>query len=65
MTEKKRELLQQRTIARNVDEAIETLQTALRLLDLVGRVREMISNGKYFAALRVSITSLIRSPSFC
>lgn len=52
LTEKKREVLQQRKVANNIDEAIEALQTALRLLDLINRVREMIKSGKYFAALR-------------
>lgn len=37
-----------------MDDAIETLQTCLRLLDLVHRVGEMIREGKYWGALRVS-----------
>lgn len=37
-----------------MDDAIETLQTCLRLLDLVHRVGEMIRQGKYWGALRVS-----------
>jgi hypothetical protein len=41
--------------ARNMDDAIETLQTCLRLLDLIHRVGEMIREGKYWGALRVSI----------
>jgi hypothetical protein len=36
-----------------MDDAIETLQTCLRLLDLVHRVGEMIREGKYWGALRV------------
>ena len=38
-----------------MDDAIETLQTCLRLLDLVHRVGEMIREGKYWGALRVGI----------
>jgi hypothetical protein len=53
-TLQKRALLKQRKMAQNIDEAIETLQICLRVLDLVNRVREMIVEGKYFAALRVS-----------
>lgn len=37
-----------------MDDAIETMQTCLRLLDLVHRVGEMIREGKYWGALRVS-----------
>ncbi|KAL7421699.1 Rab GTPase-binding exocyst subunit S15 [Cryptotrichosporon argae] len=50
--EKKRALLEQKKVARNMDDAIETLQTCLRLLDLVHRVGEMIREGKYWGALR-------------
>lgn len=39
-----------------MDDAIETLQTCLRLLDLVHRVGEMIRDGKYWGALRVSVS---------
>jgi hypothetical protein len=42
-----------------MDDAIETLQTCLRLLDLVHRVGEMIREGKYWGALRVG-----RPPGF-
>ena len=41
-----------------MDNAIETLQTCLRLLDLVHRVGEMILEGKYWGALRVGLLSL-------
>ncbi|CAK9785452.1 putative rsec15 [Cutaneotrichosporon oleaginosum] len=50
---KKRALLEQKKVARNMDDAIETLQTCLRLLDLVHRVGEMIRQGKYWGALRM------------
>ncbi|WWC70274.1 uncharacterized protein I206_104224 [Kwoniella pini CBS 10737] len=56
--EKKRALLEQKKVARNMDDAIETLQTCLRLLDLVHRVGEMIREGKYWGALR-SIEDLL------
>lgn len=38
-----------------MDDAIETLQTCLRLLDLVHRVGEMIREGRYWGALRVRL----------
>ncbi|KAK1924132.1 putative rsec15 [Papiliotrema laurentii] len=50
--EKKRALLEQKKVARNMDDAIETLQTCLRLLDLIHRVGEMIREGRYWGALR-------------
>ncbi|WVQ99360.1 hypothetical protein IAU59_006493 [Kwoniella sp. CBS 9459] len=59
--EKKRALLEQKKVARNMDDAIETLQTCLRLLDLVHRVGEMIREGKYWGALR-SIEDLLHLP---
>lgn len=49
----KRALLEQKKVARNMDDAIETLQTCLRLLDLVHRIDEMVREGKYWGALRV------------
>ncbi|OCF36896.1 hypothetical protein I316_01494 [Kwoniella heveanensis BCC8398] len=59
--EKKRALLEQKKVARNMDDAIETLQTCLRLLDLIHRVGEMIREGKYWGALR-SIEDLLHLP---
>lgn len=53
----KRALLEQKKVARHMDDAIEALQTCLRLLDLVHRVGEMIREGKYWGALRVSSQS--------
>lgn len=53
----KRTLLVQKKVARNMDDAVETLQTCLRLLDLVHRVGEMIREGKYWGALRVGLQS--------
>jgi len=53
LVEKKRALLQSRKTAANLDEAIDTLQACLRVLDVVDRVGEMIKAGKYWSALRV------------
>ena len=53
LVEKKRLLLQSRKTAANLDEAIDTLQACLRVLDVVDRVGEMIREGKYWSALRV------------
>ncbi|WVN88298.1 uncharacterized protein L203_103503 [Cryptococcus depauperatus CBS 7841] len=59
--EKKRALLEQKKVARNIDDAIETLQTCLRLLDLVHRIGEMVREGKYWGALR-SLEDLLHLP---
>ena len=53
LVEKKRALLQSKKTAANLDEAIDTLQACLRVLDVVNRVGEMIGEGKYWSALRV------------
>lgn len=53
LVEKKRTLLQSKKTAANLDEAIDTLQACLRVLDVVNRVGEMIKEGKYWSALRV------------
>ncbi|KAJ8093400.1 Rab GTPase-binding exocyst subunit S15 [Marasmius tenuissimus] len=52
LVEKKRNLLQNKKTAANLDEAIDTLQACLRVLDVVHRVGEMIREGKYWSALR-------------
>lgn len=41
-------------MAQNVDEAIETLQLCLRVLDMANRVDGLIEHKKYYSALRVS-----------
>lgn len=51
---KKKELLQSKRTAANLDESIDTLQGSLRILDLVKRVGDMIKEGRYWSALRVS-----------
>lgn len=53
LVEKKRALLQSKKTAANLDEAIDTLQACLRILDIVHRVGEMVTEGKYWSALRV------------
>ncbi|KAJ7781047.1 rsec15 [Mycena metata] len=52
LVEKKRGLLQSKKTAANLDEAIDTLQACLRVLDVVNRVGEMVREGKYWSALR-------------
>lgn len=51
-------------MARNIDEAIDSLQSCLRVLDQVNKVKEMITSKKYFGALRVSpfLGSICLSP---
>ncbi|GLB33985.1 hypothetical protein LshimejAT787_0108690 [Lyophyllum shimeji] len=71
LVEKKRALLQSKKTAANLDEAIDTLQACLRVLDVVNRVGEMIKEGKYWGALRslediqsMPPTSLSHTPFF-
>ncbi|TFK43709.1 exocyst complex component, sec15 subunit [Crucibulum laeve] len=71
LVEKKRALLQSRKTAANLDEAIDTLQACLRVLDVVNRVGEMVREGKYWSALRslediqsMPPTSLSQTPFF-
>lgn len=58
---KKKELLHNRRTAANLDQAIDTLQACLRVLDVVKRVRDMIKEGKYWSALRVCLTCVFES----
>ncbi|KAH7105359.1 exocyst complex component, sec15 subunit [Auriculariales sp. MPI-PUGE-AT-0066] len=71
MVSKKKNLLQSKKTAAHLDEAIDTLQACLRVLDLVNRVGEMIKDGKYWSALRtlddiqsMPPTSLSQTPFF-
>ncbi|KAJ3518083.1 hypothetical protein NLJ89_g99 [Agrocybe chaxingu] len=71
LVEKKRALLQSKKTAANLDEAIDTLQACLRVLDVVDRVGDMIKEGKYWSALRslediqsMPPTSLSQTPFF-
>ncbi|OAX44483.1 exocyst complex subunit Sec15-like protein [Rhizopogon vinicolor AM-OR11-026] len=52
LVEKKRALLQSKKTAANLDEAIDTLQACLKVLDVVNRIGELIQEGKYWSALR-------------
>lgn len=58
LVEKKRALLQSKKTAANLDEAIDTMQSCLRVLDVVNRIGEMVKEGKYWSALRVCSYSL-------
>ncbi|CAJ0851754.1 18413_t:CDS:10 [Entrophospora sp. SA101] len=49
---KKKELIQTRRIQKNIDEAVETLQLCLHILDLANRVTHLIESKKYYSALR-------------
>ncbi|KAL9931476.1 hypothetical protein V8E36_009641 [Tilletia maclaganii] len=49
---KKRQLLETRRVAHNIDDAIDTLQACLRVLDIANRIDTLIENKKYFSALR-------------
>ena len=69
LVDKKRALLQGKKAAANLDEAIDTLQACLRVLDVVYRVGEMVKERKYWSALRVSphqtnVDALTRRGSF-
>ena len=50
----KKALLDARRVGQNIDEAIDTLQACLRVLDLASKVQSLIENEKFFSALRVS-----------
>ncbi|KII94938.1 hypothetical protein PLICRDRAFT_120833 [Plicaturopsis crispa FD-325 SS-3] len=71
LVEKKKAMLQSKKTAANLDEAIDTLQACLRVLDVVDRVGEMVKEGKYWSALRslediqsLPPTSLSQTPFF-
>ncbi|KAM0793644.1 hypothetical protein ACM66B_001075 [Microbotryomycetes sp. NB124-2] len=52
VTLKKKALLDARRVGQNIDDAIDTLQTCLRVLDAASNIASLAENGKYFAALR-------------
>ena len=62
LVEKKRTLLQSKKTASNLDEAIDTFQSCLKLLDVIDRIGDMIQEGRFWSALRVSQTEIIRAP---
>ncbi|PKC06061.1 exocyst complex subunit Sec15-like protein [Rhizophagus irregularis] len=49
---KKKELIQTRRIQKNIDEAVETLQLCLHVLDMANRVNHLVEERKYYSALR-------------
>lgn len=53
---KKRQLLESQRTTSKIDEAVETLQLCLRVLNMANRVDGLIEERKYYPALRVSIT---------
>ncbi|KIJ70132.1 hypothetical protein HYDPIDRAFT_172026 [Hydnomerulius pinastri MD-312] len=71
LVEKKRTLLQSKKTAANLDEAIDTLQASLKLLDVVDRIGDMIQEGRFWSALRslediqnMPLTSLSQTPLY-
>lgn len=61
LVEKKRTLLQSKKTASNLDEAIDTFQACLKLLDVVDSIGGMIKEGRFWSALRVSQTEFVRA----
>ncbi|CAG8470214.1 2035_t:CDS:2, partial [Scutellospora calospora] len=49
---KKKELVQTRKTQKNIDEAVETLQLCLHVLDMANRVNYLVEERKYYSALR-------------
>ncbi|KAG8865136.1 hypothetical protein FRB96_000025 [Tulasnella sp. 330] len=58
---KKKAVLQSKKTAANLDEAIDTLQACLRVLDLVNRVGDMIKEGRYWSALKTPFFTYLLS----
>ncbi|GAA6064789.1 hypothetical protein JCM10212_004960 [Sporobolomyces blumeae] len=52
VADKKKALLDARRVGQNIDEAIDTLQTCLRVLDLSSKIQRLIEDEKFFSALR-------------
>ncbi|GAA6018183.1 hypothetical protein JCM11491_005623 [Sporobolomyces phaffii] len=52
VADKKKALLESRRVGQNIDEAIDTLQACLRVLDLSSKVQQLIADEKFFSALR-------------
>ncbi|GAA5949792.1 hypothetical protein JCM3765_007693 [Sporobolomyces pararoseus] len=48
----KKQLLQARKVGQNIDEAIDTLQSCLKVLDLSKKIGKLIENEKFFQSLR-------------
>lgn len=62
LVEKKKTLLQSKKTASNLDEAIDTFQACLKLLDVIDRIGDMIKEGRFWSALRVSQTEVVQAP---
>ena len=58
LVEKKRTLLQSKKTSANLDEAIDTMQSCLRVLDVLNRIGDMVREGKYWSALRVRLCTI-------
>jgi hypothetical protein len=54
MHSQKKQLLESQRTMNKVDEAIETLQLCLKVLDMANRIDGLIEERKYYPALRVS-----------
>ncbi|GAA5987052.1 hypothetical protein JCM11641_007822 [Rhodosporidiobolus odoratus] len=52
VAEKKKALLEACRVGQNIDEAIDTLQACLRVLDISSKVASLIQNAKFYSALR-------------
>ncbi|GAA5828105.1 hypothetical protein JCM5353_005220 [Sporobolomyces roseus] len=52
VADKKKALLEARRVGQNIDEAIDTLQACLRVLDLSSKIQRLIEDEKFFSALR-------------
>jgi len=52
VVDKRKELLDSRRVGQNIDEAIDTLQTCLGVLDVASQVQSLTNSAKYFSALR-------------
>lgn len=48
----KKALFDAKRVGQNVDETIDTLQSCLRVLDLMSKIHEQIASAKYYSALR-------------
>lgn len=48
----KKALLEARRVGQNIDEAIDTLQACLKVLDLSNKISNLIRDEKFFSALR-------------
>lgn len=52
LAEVKKGLIDARAVSRNVEEAVETLETCLKILNMTNRIREYVDDKNFYAALR-------------